>query len=42
MPISISQNARAVLEKRYLRKDPQGNIMETPEALFTRVAKSIA
>ncbi len=30
------------MEKRYLKKDRDGNIKETPEDLFIRVAKSIA
>ncbi len=30
------------MEKRYLKKDRDGNIKETPEELFARVAKSIA
>jgi hypothetical protein len=35
----LTQNAMTVLKKRYLQKDPQGNIVETPEELFRRVAK---
>ena len=42
MTISLSKNAMFVLEKRYLKKDSNSNIIETPEELFTRVAKSIA
>jgi len=42
MRIELSKNAKVVLEKRYLEKDENGNIAETPEALFIRVAKSIA
>lgn len=38
----LTPNALAVLEKRYLKKDLQGNIIETPEELFRRVAKNIA
>ena len=38
----ISENARVVLEKRYLRKDDQGNIIESPDQMFRRVAKAIA
>ncbi len=40
--IHLTQNAIAVLEKRYLLKDLQGNIVETPEDLFRRVARNIA
>ncbi len=42
MTISLSKNAMFVLEKRYLKKDTNGNIVETPDELFARVAKSIA
>ncbi len=38
----LSKNALTVLEKRYLRKDDQGNVAETPEELFTRVARTLA
>jgi ribonucleoside-diphosphate reductase alpha chain len=31
-----------VLQKRYLQRDPSGNVIETPEALFERVAGCIA
>ncbi len=40
--IKLSTNARVVLERRYLRKDPQGKPIETPEDLFRRVALFIA
>ncbi|MCD4804370.1 MAG: vitamin B12-dependent ribonucleotide reductase [Desulfobacterales bacterium] len=42
MTISLSKNAIFVLEKRYLKKDSNGNIVETPDELFARVAKSIS
>lgn len=42
MTLSISPNARVVLEKRYLRKDRRGNPTETPEDLFRRVARTVA
>ncbi|HOP63992.1 MAG TPA: vitamin B12-dependent ribonucleotide reductase [Spirochaetota bacterium] len=38
----ISGNALTVLEKRYLACDSRGNIIETPEDLFSRVARFIA
>jgi ribonucleoside-diphosphate reductase alpha chain len=40
--MNISQNARLVLERRYLNKDIQGNLLETPEEMLKRVAKAIA
>ena len=38
----LSANARTVLERRYLRKDLSGKIIETPEEMFRRVARHIA
>ena len=38
----LSENARTVLERRYLRKDLSGKIIETPEEMFRRVARHIA
>jgi ribonucleoside-diphosphate reductase alpha chain len=38
----LSDNARVVLERRYLAKDAAGNLTETPEQLFRRVANNIA
>lgn len=38
----ISPNALKVLTKRYLAKDEQGHVMETPQQLFERVARNIA
>ena len=40
--IKLTENAIKVLEKRYLRKDGSGKVIETPEELFKRVAKNIA
>ncbi|MCL1873810.1 MAG: vitamin B12-dependent ribonucleotide reductase [Clostridiales bacterium] len=40
--MKITENARVVLEKRYLNKDGDGNLIETVEELFDRVAGSIA
>jgi len=39
---SLSPNALKVLEKRYLKKDEEGKVVENPEDLFKRVAGSIA
>ncbi|HEY9723345.1 MAG TPA: adenosylcobalamin-dependent ribonucleoside-diphosphate reductase, partial [Oscillatoriaceae cyanobacterium] len=38
----LSKNAITVLEKRYLLKDEQGKLAETPEGLFQRVARALA
>ena len=38
----LSDNARVILGKRYLRKDSQGNPTESAEDLFWRVARAIA
>ena len=40
--IFLTQNALKVLEKRYLKKDEAGKVVETPEELFRRVAKTVA
>lgn len=39
---NLTQNAKKVLERRYLRKDLNGNVIETPHELFLRVAENIA
>ncbi len=38
----VSGNALRVLEKRYLKKDPAGQVIESPDQLFQRVAENIA
>ncbi|KPK41219.1 MAG: ribonucleotide-diphosphate reductase subunit alpha [Omnitrophica WOR_2 bacterium SM23_29] len=38
----LSPNSYKVLEKRYMRKDAEGRVIETPEELFRRVAHNIA
>ena len=40
--LNLNENARHVLEKRYLKKDKQGQPIETPEDLFRRVSQAIA
>ena len=40
--IALSDNARVVLERRYLTRDARGRVVETPEQLFRRVARAIA
>ncbi|HKS07220.1 MAG TPA: vitamin B12-dependent ribonucleotide reductase [Gemmatimonadaceae bacterium] len=41
-PVTLSQNARTVLEKRYLVRDASGKPTETPEDMFWRVATTVA
>jgi len=38
----ITDNARVVLDKRYLQKDAAGEIIETPDGMFRRVAQTLA
>jgi ribonucleoside-diphosphate reductase alpha chain len=38
----LSGNAKRVLERRYLKKDADGKVIETPESMFRRVARHIA
>lgn len=40
--LSLSDNAKNVLERRYLKKDGKGEIVETPEMMFKRVARHIS
>ena len=40
--ISLSENALHVLHRRYLKKDKQGQVIETPEEMFHRVAQTVA
>jgi len=40
--INLTENALRVLERRYLKKDKLGQVIETPEEMFHRVAQAIA
>ncbi len=38
----LTENSIRILEARYLKKDPDGNLIETPKDMFLRVANNIA
>ncbi len=40
--VKLTDTALRVLERRYLKKDKQGNVSEKPDDMFRRVAKAIA
>ncbi|MFC2056697.1 vitamin B12-dependent ribonucleotide reductase [Chloroflexota bacterium] len=40
--INLTENALRVLQRRYQKKDKQGQVIETPEEMFHRVAQTIA
>ncbi|MCZ7405166.1 MAG: ATP cone domain-containing protein, partial [Candidatus Methanoperedens sp.] len=40
--LKLSINAARVLKRRYLLKDEDGNVIETPLQLFGRIAKAVA
>ncbi len=40
--IGLADNSRQVLKKRYLRRGPDGNPVETIEGMFHRVAQAVA
>ena len=41
-PLNLSKNAIKVLEKRYLKRDEDGVLLETPNEMFLRVARNIS
>ncbi len=40
--IGFSDNAIRVIEKRYLARDEDGGVMETPKGMLTRIARALA
>jgi ribonucleoside-diphosphate reductase alpha chain len=40
--LTLTKNALKVLEKRYLTKNENGKVIETPEGMFRRVAHNVA
>jgi ribonucleoside-diphosphate reductase alpha chain len=40
--VNLTPNAITVLENRYLNRDDEGNIIETPAELFRRVARALS
>jgi len=42
MKLVVSENSLKVLERRYLKKDKDGNVIETPEEMFKRVSSTIS
>ncbi len=40
--LGLGPHAPELLRKRYLRRDERGNVAETPEEMFSRVARTVA
>ncbi len=40
--LHLTRNATEVLKRRYLKRDAQGRVMETPQQMFRRVAQNLA
>ncbi len=40
--VALTENARTVLERRYLLRDERGAVVETPEGMLARVASAVA
>ncbi|MFN8638203.1 MAG: adenosylcobalamin-dependent ribonucleoside-diphosphate reductase [Dehalococcoidia bacterium] len=41
-PVTLTENARTVLERRYLLRNGNGEVVESPEGMLARVATAIA
>ena len=39
--VELSANALKVLQRRYLKKGDNGELLETPEQMFRRVARAV-
>ena len=39
---TLTRNSRVVLDRRYLRKDDEGRVIEQPDAMFRRVANNLS
>jgi ribonucleoside-diphosphate reductase alpha chain len=42
MALQLSENALTILRRRYLLRDETGDVVETPEVMFRRVAEAVA
>jgi ribonucleoside-diphosphate reductase alpha chain len=40
--VELTENARRVLQARYLRRGSEGEVLETPDELFLRVARAVS
>lgn len=40
--MNLTENAHTVLDRRYLRRDASGRVLETPGELFERVSRAVA
>src|SRR5512147_212493 len=40
--VQLSENAKRVLNARYLRRDSAGNVIESPREMFERVARAVS
>ena len=38
----LTENSRVVLQRRYLSKDREGNVLEDPDGMFRRVARNLS